>query len=113
MEDKFALNIGCVIYTETDYGIKAEWLYHRNNELEHGLGTGKRLTKYNPENVFEGEYEITYLDIKGNILALLHLIIKPESEYYKLTWKNKEKVTDMGVGMQRYGNLIVSYTEVD
>ncbi len=112
MEDKINLNIGCVIYTETDNGIKAEWFYYRDNKIEHGNGIGIRLTTLNKKRRFEGEFAITYSDPNENILAKLNLIISFELQCYKLTWKNNERITNMGIGVERENKLVVSYAEV-
>lgn len=32
--------IGCVIYTETSHGIKAEWILSNNNKITRGIGMG-------------------------------------------------------------------------
>jgi len=37
MENKINLNIGGVIYTETDNGIKAEWFYYRIIKYNMGM----------------------------------------------------------------------------
>lgn len=112
MNNRININLGCVIYTETNNGIAAEWIFKKNDKIEHGNGIGKRLTNLNKERRFEGEFEITYSDANGNKSSKLKLIISFDSGYYNLTWNNNEKNTDIGIGIERNNNLLVSYTEI-
>ena len=105
-------NIGCVIYTETDMGIKGEWVFYRDNKVEHGHGIGTRLTPLKSKRKFEGNFEITYFDSEDNKLVKLDLIISFESEWYTLIWKKNEEITDVGIGVERDCKLIVNYSEV-
>ena len=106
------ITIGGVIYTETTIGIQAEWYFYKEGKVEQGTGIGIRLTPPNEKRKFEGEYKIIYSDTEGRELAKLHLKIVFEAEYYKLSWKHKEKITDVGIGIERDYQLIASYTEV-
>ncbi len=106
------LNIGCVVYAETSNGIKAEWVFSKNDKTEHGKGVGVRLTELNKKRKFEGEFEITYSDANGNKSPILNLIISFESGYYKLTWNKNKKITDIGIGIESDNKLLASYTEV-
>ncbi len=111
MDVPFTLKIGSVIYTETDSGIHAEWFYYKDNALQQGKGFAKRLSPVNKQRRFEGDFIITYSDANEVILAQLHLQIRYVSEYYRLTWKNKEHITDWGIGVERGHTLVASYTE--
>lgn len=104
-------NIGCVIYTETTTGLKAEWICSKNEIIEQGIGVGIRLTALN-NNRFEGEYEIIYTDAKGSTSPKIHLIISLESGVYNLLWKINGKTTDMGIGIERDNKLFASYTAI-
>ncbi|MTI30865.1 hypothetical protein, partial [Xanthovirga aplysinae] len=81
MHDRINLNIGCVIYTETNTGIKAEWIFKRNHKIERGTGIGIRLTEFKQKRRFEGEYEIMYYHLNGTNSPKLKLIISFESGY--------------------------------
>ena len=106
-----SLNIGCVVYKETDTGIKADWVFSRNDKIEKGEGMGVRSDKSNKKRGFEGEYEITYTDENGNKSPKLKLFISLESEYYSLKWINNETITDFGIGIENDNKLIVIYSE--
>lgn len=112
MNSDFNIQLGCVIYTETPTGITAEWIYKNNEELVHGKGIGIRTTHIHHERRFEGEFDITYTYANGDTSPMLKLIITFEAEYYNLTWTHHEKVTDIGIGIERNNSLVVSYTEV-
>ncbi len=109
---KTKLPLGCVVYTETNNGIKAELLYRKNDKTEHGKGLGLRLTELNKKRKFVGEYEITYTDAHGNKSPTLHLIISFESGHYQLVWSKDKKITDIGIGIDCDNKLFASYTEV-
>ena len=111
MNDNVKVNLGCVVYTMTKAGVKAEWVYHKDGEIEHGNGIGLRLTEMNHKRRFEGDFKITYTDANGHQSPELDLIISFKSGYYHLMWEHNEKTTDIGIGIESDGKLLVSYTE--
>lgn len=113
MLDKINLNIGSVIYTETNNGIKAEWIFSSNNKIEHGTGIAIRLTELNPKKRFEGIYEIIYSDRNRNKSPKLKLIISFKEDAYNLIWNKAEKMTDIGIGIEREHKLFASFTKVN
>lgn len=106
------INIGCVVYTETNGRISAKWLFQQNDEIDQGSGVGTRLTRLNKNRPFEGEFEITYQDSKGNRSPKLRLIISYDSGHYKLVWYENEKVTDIGIGFEVENKLMASYHKI-
>jgi len=111
MPEGNTLNLGCVVYTESVDGIEAEWVFSKNGEVEHGTGIGTRLTQSNEKKRFEGEYEITYSDGEGNRSPKLNLIISFDLGHYHLKWSLDEKITDIGIGIEKDNKLLVSYTK--
>ncbi|PRX56646.1 hypothetical protein [Flagellimonas meridianipacifica] len=111
MLNKSNIPLGCVVYSESIHGIEAEWIFKRKDTIERGKGIGIRLTEVNKKRRYEGEFEITYSDTDGNTSPKLYLIISFESGYYTLTWSNNEKITDIGIGIERDNKLLVSYTK--
>ncbi|MGD1892566.1 MAG: hypothetical protein ACFB15_18495 [Cyclobacteriaceae bacterium] len=111
MLDRNNVNLGCVVYSESINGIEAEWIFNRKDKIERGTGIGIRLTELNKKRRFEGEFEITYSDADGNKSPKLNLIISFELGYYNLTWKNNEKITDIGIGIESDNKLLASYTK--
>ncbi|SEB40900.1 hypothetical protein SAMN04489761_0528 [Tenacibaculum sp. MAR_2009_124] len=109
MLDRKNLNLGCVVYSLTTDGVKAEWLFSENNEIERGVGSAKRVTKLIKERKFEGEFDIVYIDSNGDKSPKLRLSISFKSGYYYVTWKHKELVTDIGIGIESDNKLLVSY----
>ncbi|TAI47589.1 hypothetical protein [Flagellimonas allohymeniacidonis] len=105
------IKLGCVVYTETEDEIYAEWVFRKDAELERGTGRGIRLTELNQTQRFEGEFEITYTDTNGSTSPKLHLTISFESGTYHLTWKENGNTTDFGIGMVKDNMLLVSYTK--
>lgn len=112
MFDRSNIHLGCVVYSESINGIEAEWIFNRKNKIERGTGIGIRLTELNKKRRFEGEFEITYSDADGNKSPKLNLVISSELGYYTLTWSNNEKITDIGIGIERGNTLLVSFTKV-
>lgn len=102
-------NIGCVVYSETETGIEAEWVFSENGKITRGTGIGIRLTELNSERRLEGAYEITYSDQNGVKSPKLSLIISFEFECYKLEWANNGTVTDIGVGIASNNKLSAGY----
>ncbi|MEP1094164.1 MAG: hypothetical protein ABJG78_03590 [Cyclobacteriaceae bacterium] len=90
-------NVGSVIYTETENGISAEWVFSENANVTRGTGIGIRLTELNLKKRFEGEYEIVYSDINGIKSPNLKLTISFEMSHYKLRWSTNEKTKDIGI----------------
>ncbi|MEM9076852.1 MAG: hypothetical protein AAGC43_07425 [Bacteroidota bacterium] len=111
MINRSNIPLGCVVYSESTNGIKAKWIFNRKDKIERGTGIGIRLTELNKKRRFEGEFEITYSDTDGNKSPKLNLIISFELGYYSLTWNNKEKITDIGIGIESDNKLLVSYTK--
>ena len=106
-------SVGCVIYTVTKSGINAIWNFNKNDQISNGTGSGERLTKFNPNRRFEGEYEIVYTDINGNKFPKLKLSISFESAYYKLKWDKDEKTEFIGIGIESGDNLCAGWTDFD
>lgn len=106
------MNLGCVIYSASINGIEAEWVFNQNDKIERGTGKGIRLSGLNKNRKFEGEFEITYSDAYGNKSSKIRLTIQFESEYYKLTWKIDNKITDIGMGIENNNKLFVSFKKV-
>lgn len=106
-------NIGCVIYTETDTGITAEWVFSKNDKITRGTGIGKRLSELKLEKRFEGEYEIIYTDINGSKSEKLKLIISSELGYYNLSWSYKEKTKFIGIGIENDNKLSVGWNQIE
>lgn len=104
-------NIGCVIYTETNNCITAEWVSSKKGKIDKGNGIGIRLTKAKSKRRFEGEYEIIYTDMKGNNSPKLKLIILFESGYYRLKWINNKTITDIGIGIENDNKLSAGWSE--
>lgn len=104
-------DIGCVIYTETKSGIKAEWIFSENKNINKGFGIGTRITKLNTLNRFEGTFEIEYTDINGVKSPKLELVISFQAGYYYLTWINNNTTTDIGIGLLNDGKLSVGYRQ--
>ena len=111
MFDTMNVNLGCVVYSESINEIEAEWVFNRNGKIERGTGKGIRLSELNKKRRFEGEFEITYSDADGNKSPKLTLIISSEMGCYSLTWQDKEKMTDVGIGIERDNKLLASYTK--
>lgn len=110
MSDNSDLNLGCVIYTETSKGLIAEWVFRKKNSVARGEGFGIRFTEINPDRRFEGKFEITYLDSLGNHSPKLHLTISFREGIYHLVWRDHEKKTDEGIGIEKNNQLVASYT---
>ena len=106
-------NIGCVIYTETDTGITAEWVFSKNDKITRGTGIGKRITELNLKNRFEGEYEIIYTEINGIKSKKLKLIISSELGYYKLKWSYIGKTKFIGIGIENDNKLSVGWNQIE
>lgn len=104
-------HLGCVIYTETTIGILAEWVSKGNGKITQGNGIGRRLSDLNKKRRFEGTYEITYVDANGDKSPKLHLTISFEAGFYHLVWKDNQKTTDTGIGIENNNMLLVSYTK--
>ena len=111
MIDSFNINLGCVVYTETEDGINAEWIFRKDHSIERGSGSGKRITEIVPERRFEGEFEIRYINSHGKPSPNLTLIIEFKQDHYLLTWKREEKITDIGIGIESDKKLIAGYNE--
>lgn len=105
-------NIGCVIYTETSSGIKAEWVSSNNSKIARGIGIGIRLNPTNEMKKFVGEYEITYFDVNGIESPKLKLNISFESDCYKLTWIYNGEITDIGIGIKSDNKLSAGWFKV-
>ena len=106
------INIGCVVYTETDTGLEAVWHYDNGEILESGTGIAKRLTPLNKDKIFEGEFVITYFDTDNEPIANLTLIIVFEKEYYKLSWLKDGELAFAGMGFFRDDQLVAGYSKV-
>lgn len=106
-------NVGCVIYTQTDNGISADWVFTENDKITRGTGIGIRLTELNLQNRFEGAYEIIYSDLKGSNSPSLKLIISFELGYYKLLWSNNGKTSDIGIGIENNNQLSAGWVQVN
>jgi len=104
-------NIGCVIYTETNNCITAEWVYSKRGKIDKGNGIGIRSTNSKSNKKFEGEYDIIYTDIKGNYSPKLKLIILFESGYYRLNWMRNKAIIDVGIGFENENKLIAVWSE--
>mgnify|MGYP001206758094 CR=1 FL=1 len=106
-------NIGCVIYTETKNGIKAEYVFCKNNAISRGTGIGIRLIESKLKKRFEGAYEIIYTDINGIKSPKLKLIISLELGCYKLSWSNNEETIGIGIGIEKDNKLSVGWIEIE
>ena len=106
-------NIGSVIYTKTNNGITAEWVFSKNDKITRGTGIGKRLTELKLKNKFEGEYEIVYTDINGIKSKKLKLVILSEVGYYNLRWSYNEKTKFIGIGIENDNKLSVGWNQIE
>ena len=104
------MNLGCVIYSLSNEGLDAEWLFSQSGGIEQGTGKATRISSLNPKRRFEGDFEIIYSDVNKNKSPKLNLTIRFESSgYYKLTWKIDNRITEVGIGVEREDTLLVSY----
>ncbi len=106
-------NIGCVVYTETSSGIKAEWVLSNNGKIDSGTGIGIRLNPTNETKEFVGEYMVTYSDINGLESAKLKLNISFESGCYKLIWMHNGEITDIGIGIINNNKLSAGWFKIN
>lgn len=111
MDALMHMNLGCVIYTATNKGLNAVWVYKKNDQIEQGKGVGIRLTDLNKNSMFEGVFEIVYTDAHGTNSPKLKLVISFESGYYNLTWYSNNKATEIGIGFESENKLVASYTK--
>lgn len=105
-------NIGSVVYTLTDTGIKADWVFSNQNKISRGTGGGIRKSPFNEAGEFEGDFEIVYWDLEGKASPKLDLKISCDSGFYKLIWMYNGEVTDMGVGIRNQNTLSVGWHRV-
>ncbi|MEM9324234.1 MAG: hypothetical protein AAGA85_01200 [Bacteroidota bacterium] len=112
MQNFINLALGCVVYTETQRGVEADWIYCREGKVERGKGMGVRLTHPKDGGGFEGTFEVSYQDEAGNESPKLLLTIIGESGYYALSWSREGQTTDVGIGVMSDDKLVVSYTEI-
>ena len=112
MQNKNISNLGCVIYTKSKTGIEAEWLFTSNGKLEKGTGIGKRISKSNFENEFEGDYEIIYIDSEGKSSPKIDLKITKQINYFELIWSFQGEISEVGIGIEKDEKLIVSWKRV-
>ncbi|MFK8056591.1 MAG: hypothetical protein AB8F78_10765 [Saprospiraceae bacterium] len=106
------INVGCVIYTLTEQGMNAEWVFNRNGKTERGTGVAVRLTEIEPERKFEGSYDIVYTNSAGQPSPSIYLTVSLEDGCYTLIWNVEGKPTDQGIGLESDGKLVASWTEV-
>jgi len=100
-------NIGHVQYQKgANIGeLTAVWVHD-----DYGYGTGKATGGTN--TAFEGCYQIQYFDDKGTLQAELDLEVRKTEYCYNLTWRNKGKITSIGIGLESAGILSVGYHDV-
>jgi len=101
------------VYSESDSGLDAEWIFNQNNVIQRGVGKGIRISELNLKRRFEGVFEITYSDENGNKSPRLNLNITHESGYYKLIWKIGDEITDIGIGIEKDDKLFSSYKKTN
>ena len=106
-------NIGCVIYTKTNKGLKAKWAFSKKDAITQGTGIAVRLTQQNPQNTFEGTYEIVYSDLNGTKSPKMELIISFTSGHYQLKWVNNGIVADIGIGIELDNKLSAGWHEIN
>ena len=112
MQARTDLNLGCVVYSETENGIAAEWISNQNGKIRQGTGLGIRTDHQKPGNRFEGIFEVSYSDADGNKAPNLELTILFNLGYYTLTWSRDGIITDQGIGIMYDNKLVVSYAQV-
>ena len=105
-------NIGSVIYTKTNTGITAVWVFAKNGKTTHGTGVGIRSTQPQKQNGFEGTYEIIYTTSEGVKYPPLKLIISQERAYYKLVWQANGKDNFAGIGLENNNKLSAGWFDV-
>ena len=113
MQNRVELNLGGVIYSKSENGIEAQWIFNNKGEILSGTGNGIRLTELSSKNEFEGQFEITYLEENGDKSPKLILSILFQSGIYHLTWRINEKITDIGIGFEKDNKLFASYKKVN
>lgn len=103
------MNLGCVTYSETKQGLKAEWVFSGGDQTTHGTGMAVRLSKQSTQRKFEGEYEIIYTSADGEQSPKLQLTILYASGCYQQEWRHNGELTDIGIGMENGDKLVASY----
>lgn len=105
------MNLGCVTYSETKEGLKAEWVFSGGDHTTHGTGVAVRLSKQATQRKFEGEYEIIYTSTDWDQSPKLELTISYTSGCYQLEWRHNGVLTDIGIGMENGDKMVASYTK--
>lgn len=101
------MNIGTVIYShgKIEGTLDAVW-YHDE------LGNGYGFAEGGCGKSFEGEFNISYYNNNGNLLAERKLIIKKEGGHYNLSWLNDGKITAAGRGIELDGKLAAGWINI-
>lgn len=101
------MNIGYVQYTASQKPneLNAVWV-QSNTEQGTGIAVGHVTSD------FDGEYQVTYIDLAGNELITLALTIEKNESIYHLTWRNQGTVTSKGIGMKNGDILSASYIDM-
>ena len=98
--EKLNIQIGSVIYSVTESEIRAVWNFTKNGVKTFGRGYGKRVSTYDVDKPFVGNFEITYTDQNSKQNSYL-LDITVDGANYELAWKNSDGNTLLsGIGIE-------------
>jgi hypothetical protein len=102
------LNIGFVLYTESDTPgtLYARWNYSYNYSGP-GIATGGPK-----ESGFAGHYHVRYFYENGEFSDEYDLVIEKTGDFYDVSWITDGKVSARGVGMEVENGLAVGWRRV-
>ena len=108
-ENKELLNIGFVLYTEsnTPGTLFARWNYG-NAYSGPGIATGGPK-----ESGYVGNYHVRCYYENGDFSDEYDLVIEKTGDFYDVSWLIKGKVAAKGVGMEVENGLAVGWRRVD